>query len=681
MSAKKNTEENPTKQTPLDLAIEAIKKAQGSGAILVGKDSIPGVEFFSSGCPSIDKVLGGGWAKGRILELMGPESSGKAQPLTAQVLTPSGWKQMSQLEIGSVVCTPDGGESSVIGIFPQGKKKVYKIILDDKSTTTCTEDHLWLLYTRHTDLGEVLSTKDIINRQLVSENGCRKFRIPTIEPLKMQGEQSLPIDPYLLGLLLGDGSFRGSTIKYSTIDQELLNNLKTILEKDFPEMCISEKFGDCDYHLRNKERSHNRTKLQQLITSLGLAEKYSQEKFIPEQYLIASIEQRARLLQGLMDTDGSVSDNHSISFSTSSPKLSKQFEFLARSLGFRCTTSSRITKYTSTNGNKVDGLPSFRSNLLVQTSNIRPVTLTKKVNNLLDVPSNYRFRFIASIEEFGEEECQCIKIDHPDELYITDDFIVTHNTTLALHAIAEIQKAGGTAAIVDAEHALDIVYAEALGVNTEKLLISQPSSGEDALDVVEMLVSSGSVAFIVIDSVAALVPRVELECGMGDSVMGVQARLMGQAMRKLAGKCHKTNTTLMFINQIRMKIGLVYGNPETTSGGNALKFYASQRVDVRRTGGTKEGEIFVANKTKVKCIKNKCAPPFKECEFEIRYGEGIDIYSDILNTATEKNIIEKAGAWYSYQGVQVGQGSVHAREWLIEHPVETEEIKKKLMNV
>lgn len=254
-------------------------------------------------------------------------------------------------------------------------------------------------------------------------------------------------------------------------------------------------------------------------------------------------------------------------------------------------------------------------------------------------------------------------------------------TSLTLHAIAEIQKLGGTAAFIDAEHALDITYAAALGVDTEQLLISQPDSGEAALDIVELLASSGSVDLIVIDSVAALVPKAELEGNMGDSMMGVQARLMGQAMRKLAGKCHKTNTTLIFINQIRQKIGIMFGNPETTSGGNALKFYATQRIDVRRIGGVKEGEVLVANKTKIKCIKNKVAPPFKECEVEIRYGEGIDITSDLLDRAAEANIINKSGAWYSYKEEKIGQGSAQTREWLLAHPEEVKEIQKQLINV
>jgi recombination protein RecA len=251
-------------------------------------------------------------------------------------------------------------------------------------------------------------------------------------------------------------------------------------------------------------------------------------------------------------------------------------------------------------------------------------------------------------------------------------------TTIVLHAIAEVQKAGGLCAFIDAEHALDIKYAQALGIDVSKLLISQPSSAEDALNIVDTLTSSGAVDLIIIDSVAALIPKAELEGEIGDSMIGIQARLMGQAMRKLAGNASRTGTTLMFINQLRMKIGVMFGNPETTSGGNALKFYATQRLDVRKIGTSKDGEEVVASKTKIKCVKNKVAPPFKECEVEIRYGEGIDTLSDLLTTASNQNVIIKSGAWYSYNDAKIGQGAAQARQFLLENPNIVTEIKSKI---
>jgi recombination protein RecA len=237
-------------------------------------------------------------------------------------------------------------------------------------------------------------------------------------------------------------------------------------------------------------------------------------------------------------------------------------------------------------------------------------------------------------------------------------------TTLSLHAIAEAQRNGGTAAFIDAEHALDATYSRNLGVDIDNLLVSQPDSGEQALEIAEVLIRSGAVDIVVIDSVAALVPRAELEGDMGDAQMGLQARLMSQALRKLTGIVSKSKTTLVFINQIREKIGVMFGNPETTTGGRALKFYASVRVDVRRIASIKDGDEIVGNRTKAKIVKNKVAPPFREAEFDILYGQGISREGDLLDVAVEKNVVDKSGAWFSFQGERLGQGRDNARQFL-----------------
>ena len=241
-------------------------------------------------------------------------------------------------------------------------------------------------------------------------------------------------------------------------------------------------------------------------------------------------------------------------------------------------------------------------------------------------------------------------------------------TTLTLHLIAEAQRRGGVCAFVDAEHALDVTYARKLGVRTDDLLISQPDCGEQALEITEMLVRSNAIDVLVVDSVAALVPRAELEGEMGDSHMGVQARLMSQALRKLTGTIAKSNTCVVFINQIRMKIGVMFGNPETTTGGNALKFYATQRLDIRRIGAIKNGEQVIGNRTRVKVVKNKVAPPFREVEFDILYGQGISREGDILDLAVAENIVEKAGSWFSLDGERIGQGRENAKQLLVERP-------------
>jgi recombination protein RecA len=252
-------------------------------------------------------------------------------------------------------------------------------------------------------------------------------------------------------------------------------------------------------------------------------------------------------------------------------------------------------------------------------------------------------------------------------------------TTLSLHIVAEAQKRGGVCGYIDAEHAMDVGYARKLGVRTDDLLLSQPDTGEQGLEIAEMLVRSGAIDLIVVDSVAALVPKAELEGEMGDAHMGVQARLMSQALRKLTGTVSKSQTCLIFINQIRMKIGVMFGNPETTTGGNALKFYASQRLDIRRVGAIKNGDNVVGSRTRVKVVKNKVAPPFKEVEFDIMYGTGISREGDLVDLASEHGIIEKSGSWFAFKGERIGQGRENAKDYLREHPEVAKDIEGQVM--
>lgn len=251
-------------------------------------------------------------------------------------------------------------------------------------------------------------------------------------------------------------------------------------------------------------------------------------------------------------------------------------------------------------------------------------------------------------------------------------------TTLTLHIVAEAQKAGGTCAFIDAEHALDPTYAKKLGVDTDNLIISQPDNGEQALEITDTLVRSGAVDVVIVDSVAALTPKAEIEGDMGDSHMGLQARLMSQALRKLTGSISRTNCTVIFINQIRMKIGVMFGSPETTTGGNALKFYASVRLDIRRIGALKDKEEIIGNETRVKVVKNKVSPPFRQVEFDILYGEGISKTGELIDIGVKTNIIEKAGSWFSYNSTRIGQGKENARKYLIENPAVAAEIEAKI---
>ena len=251
-------------------------------------------------------------------------------------------------------------------------------------------------------------------------------------------------------------------------------------------------------------------------------------------------------------------------------------------------------------------------------------------------------------------------------------------TTLTLQTIAQMQKLGGTAAFVDAEHALDPVYAQKIGVNIEDLLVSQPDTGEQALEITDMLVRSGAVDIVVIDSVAALTPKAEIEGDMGDSHMGLQARLMSQALRKLTANIKRSNTLVIFINQLRMKIGVMFGNPETTTGGNALKFYASVRLDIRRIGAIKKGDEVIGNETRVKVVKNKVAPPFKQADFEILYGEGVSFFGELVDLGVEYGFVQKSGSWYSYNNDKIGQGKDNAKQFLKDNPDKADELEKAI---
>ena len=293
----------------------------------------------------------------------------------------------------------------------------------------------------------------------------------------------------------------------------------------------------------------------------------------------------------------------------------------------------------------------------------------KEIENDLEVVSTGSLGLDLALGVGGLPRGRVVEIYGPES---------SGKTTLTLQVIAEMQKLGGTCAFIDAEHALDAQYAQKLGVNLADLLISQPDTGEQALEIADALVRSGSVDLIVIDSVAALTPKAEIEGEMGDSLPGLQARLMSQALRKLTGTIKRTNTLVIFINQIRMKIGVMFGNPETTTGGNALKFYASVRLDIRRTGSIKKGDEVIGSETKVKVVKNKVAPPFRQADFDILYGEGISREGEILDLGSEASIIDKSGAWYSYSGDRIGKGKDNASEYLRERPALALEIENKL---
>ncbi len=328
-----------------------------------------------------------------------------------------------------------------------------------------------------------------------------------------------------------------------------------------------------------------------------------------------------------------------------------------------------VEKESKENKGKIEALKTARETIEKNFGRGAIMMLGERIHADVDVISTGSLPLDLALGIGGIPRGRIVEIYGPES---------SGKTTLVLHIIAEAQKKGGTAAFIDAEHALDPVYAGKIGVKTEDLLISQPDNGEQALEIAETLIRSGAVDVLAIDSVAALVPRAELEGEMGDSHMGLQARLMSQAMRKLAGAISRSNTTVLFTNQIRMKIGVMFGNPETTTGGQALKFYASVRLDIRRVDSIKEGEVVTGNRVRVKVVKNKLAPPFRVAEFDIMFSEGISKESGILDVAVELNVVKKSGAWFEYEGQKIAQGREAAKTYLRENPKVAGEIEKKV---
>lgn len=660
--------------------VAQMNKDYGTGSVVSMADKIEdGYDVVSTGSIAFDKSLGiGGWQPGKLYELMGWEGTGKAQPLSSKILTPTGWKTMGEMELGTIVSTPDGGDSTVIGVFPQGEQDVYKITFDDKTYTYCTLDHLWSVNTRkNPEIGEVLSVKELLERKLKKSNDTRKFNIPTTKPLNFQQFGKITINPYLLGLLLGDGGLTDNSVKITTADEEVLKEISYILETEYVDMKLSKKMGKYTYNLRKKGNGKKSNKIYEEIKELGLLGKYSYEKHIPKEYLFTSIENRIALLQGLMDSDGSV-ENQTLSYSTTSLQLNKDFEELCRGLGFRCNTSSRVTKYTSPSGTKLDGRVSYRSTLLMNTFLFNPFRLTRKKNLFGGVRSGFADRYIESIENTGKkEQCQCIAIGHPDHLYITDNYIVTHNTTICGHAAKGFQEKFPDKKVVyiDAEHALDKKYFKALGVDVDKMFLSQPDYGEMGYNIAEKLVASGEVSLLIIDSNTAMLPKKVIDGEAGDNALGLQARLNSQMWPKIKNKLIKGNTCVIVISQFREKIGVMFGSPVTTNGGHALKFYTDVRIEVSKSEDKEGG----GSLTKIKVKKNKMAPPFVEGQFFIKWGEGIDNVQEILDLAVEANIVKKSGSWYSYMEDKIGQGEQAVKQLLIDNPELFQEIKEKVL--
>jgi len=601
-----------SKADALAIAVAAIKKAYGGGAIMSGISQVPGVDFVSSGSLALDRALGGGWARGRIAEIYGPESClDKDTFIQYEVRMPNGHR--ANHKGGTIERLWERFHGKSASENQQGKYLRPSTIGAEFFTSCMNEE------------GRIFTNK-ILDVVKVGPKNCLKVTT---------------LDGYEI-IATAEHKFFTST-GFKTLS-ELNPGDNVMMHKNVP-FRITQDSDEQDAAIY---RGYKYVK-HHPVAGIKIVDGHTYYKLATARAVVEA----------------------SINHLTFTQYLTRLNEGNIKGLCFL----SRDDHVHHINEDITDDR---LENLLV----INAIEHGKL--HALERHNNLRFMVVEStisaIEEVGIRETYDIKMQSPFNNFIANNFVV-HNsgkTTLTLHAIAEVQKLGEIAAFVDAEHALDPAYASNLGVDMEKLQLSQPNSAEEALEITRMLVSSGAVGIVVVDSVAALVPQQELEKLVGDAVMGRQANMMSQAMRMLAGKTHNTNTIVMFINQIRMKIGVMFGNPETTSGGNALKFYASQRVDVRRTDGIKEGDVLVANKTRAKVVKNKVFPPFKEAIFNIKYGEGIDRIEDLLTVGEEIGLVSRSGPSYTVAG-QKAIGRAGAATLLREKPELCETIKEQAL--
>ncbi len=629
----------------LETALAQIERQFGRGSIMrLGDEARAPIAVIPTGAIALDVALGiGGFPRGRVVEIFGPEGSGKALALDTPIPTPKGWTTMGELSPGQEVFAGDGSTTQVIFATPvMTGHECFRVRFSDGAEVVADAEHQWVTTTLQGRTEQwspaIVTTRDIKATLWARDGHALNHAIQTCGPLEYPA-QELPVAPYTLGAWLGDGTSTDAMI--TSADPEILEEVAQLRE----------------------------------LGVLG-------NKHIPESYLRGSVAQRLALLQGLMDTDGTVGSGGSgtgrgfgcakCEFSVVNERLASDVHELLLGLGIK----TAIREAPAVLRGRVVGT---RYRLAFQTD-LPVFRLPRKAARLTPLRTRRaKLRYVTAVEPVASVPVRCIQVDHPSHTYLAgSECVPTHNTTVALHGVANAQKAGGIAAFIDAEHALDPDYAKKLGVDTDALLVSQPDTGEQALEIADMLIRSSAIDVVVIDSVAALVPRAEIEGEMGDSHVGLQARLMSQALRKLAGALNQTKTTAIFINQLREKVGVMFGSPEVTSGGRALKFYSSVRLDVRRIETLKDGTEAVGSRTRVKVVKNKLAAPFKNAEFDILFGFGISREGGLIDLGVEQGIVRKSGAWYTYEGEQLGQGKENARNFLRGNPDLANEIEKKI---
>jgi protein RecA len=744
----------------LEAALLQIERQFGKGSVMrLGEETRTPVEIIPSGSIALDVALGiGGYPRGRVVEIYGPESSGKCCTADTYVWSDRGLETIAEIfaragmkasctsrvtdisESGIRLVNEWGELETVAALTHNNRKPVLRLRLRSGRVISVTQNHPLRVVS---DRGFIVWRKA---GDIRAGDTVVSAKIGAVEAACGDGLST--DEAALLGYLVAEGTLCYETsIRFTNWDLEVSAEFTRLME-DVAGVPVR-NYGNKEFAVQGKA-------VRELFASkYGLGYTRAAGKTIPACVRTAGHKAQRAFLSALFEGDGWIDPTSTIGLGTASEELARQVQLILYGLGIPSTVSSKynqkydrdywsVTVNPSVAGRFLEEVgfrserraeqvrkhfressrdPQFENipylkglirdlrddcggdrefddvvgDLLrpdmelacsrqrlwkivdwckLNQSRLSPgaETIAEYLRVLLSLP--YTYETVTAVEDAGMQPT--FDVVMPQTHSFIANGVLSHNTTVALHAIANAQKAGGIAAIIDAEHALDPDYAQKLGVDTEALLVSQPDTGEQALEIADMLIRSGAVDIIVIDSVAALVPKAEIEGEMGDSHVGLQARLMSQALRKITGALNSTKTTAVFINQLREKVGVMFGSPETTTGGKALKFYASVRLDIRRIETLKDGTEAVGNRTRVKVVKNKMSPPFKTAEFDILYGVGISREGSLIDLGVEQGIVRKAGAWYTYEGDQLGQGKENARNFLRDNEDVANEIEKKI---
>jgi protein RecA len=748
------------REKALGLALAQIERQHGKGAIMrLGDEARVPIEVIPTGSIALDVALGiGGLPRGRVVEIYGPESSGKCLTADTYVWTDLGLETVAELfercgqpascttritdvqGLGVRMVNEHGELETLAALTHNNRKPVTRLRLRSGRTITVTSNHPLRVMTERgfivwRNVGDIAVGDTVVSALFGAvEAGS--------------GEGLSEDEAVFLGYLVAEGSLRAQyDVRFTNWDPEVAAEYTRLAE---------DILGVDVRHYDGKEHVvFGKVIRQRLLDDYGLKHVNAAGKDVPRCVRTAGHKAQRAFLSALFEGDGWIDVSSTVGLGTASEQLARDVQLMLYGLGIPATVSSSFNTtyqrdYWSVTVNpavahrfmaevgfrsvrrqaqvdknfrvsprdpQLENIPHlsgllrdlrdatggdrefdrvagdlFRTDMNLSCSRQRLTSIVAwfdarsarlssstraLVEHLRELTNHaHTFEKVVAVEDGGLQPTFDVVL--PETHSFIANGVLSHNTTVALHAVANAQRAGGIAAFIDAEHALDPDYAKKLGVDTDALLVSQPDTGEQALEIMDMLIRSGAIDIVVIDSVAALVPRAEIEGEMGDSHVGLQARLMSQALRKITGALSQSNTTAIFINQLREKIGVFFGSPETTTGGKALKFYASIRLDVRRIETLKDGQDAVGNRTRVKVVKNKCASPFKQAEFDIIYGQGISREGSLIDMGVDNGIVRKSGAWYTYEGDQLGQGKENSRAFLRDNPDLANEIEKRI---